>query len=1183
MEVIFALAGLALGLFILLCPIILLVWVLNARNRISALEQTTAELRKTITRLTLEQAGAGHNPQVSTATEQSKQPVSTTLTESAQPTFASVKTVSVTKTAEEAGESPNLGELGKPDPSPRPSSKPLPNREGVLRSGEELGWGQSNRGVAGDSTPLTPTGFAPLASLSPEGEGLLSLNSTAMAGSPPSQEHELSDDMPQFGAQADHGRAEEKPRHSQKPDPWLEASSYRKSTGNKESHHAWIGKLKTWLFGGNLVAKVGLLILFLGVSFLLKYAAQRIIIPIEFRLLGIVLADLALLGWAWHIRERRPLFSLPVQGAAIAILMLVTFGAYKLYGLFPGSMAFALLFLLTAFTCLLAVLQDALWLAIFGIAGGFAAPLLTTTGGGNHIGLFSYYAILNAGILVIALYRSWRLLNLIGFAFTFVIGTAWGVFRYTPEHYLSAQLFLMLFFGFYVLISLLYASRQAPNLKHYVDGTLVFGIPLVAFGLQYGLVKHIEFGLAYSALALGLFYIGTAVWLWQKQGTTLKLLTESFLALGVVFGTLAIPFALDGRWTSAAWALEGAGMVWVGLRQRQTMAWMFGLFVQFGAWLSFMGSVSGLDRLSAAESNLWLGFLLLSATAFLMAINFRNHAEKSESNQPNNFSPFATVFLAWAGIWMLAGAWTEIGLRSEGVRFANLLAVSGLLVAMILGVIARQMHWQVARTFSIFAQILAGLVFLWLAAFNDDYAFNSGQSLFAGPFLGGLLIALGAFFSSLFFHRQNEAEWSTLSRWLLGWAGFWWFAFVLHDWAWWVQDQYRLHQAIEAIREDSLFWCAYGLSVAMLAPVFALMAKRLHWIALRWFGVSVWLGLGFATFGLLDKLYLDEGMPYREAWLTYLALWAASEWLLFCWQRSGWLVTDFWLKNLHVLRTVGPWLMIWPVGRWWILAWLDLSNSGQQELLAEAGWFTSGSWARYVPAWVMMLVIVWLIRHARQSQWPVTPLADWYRQRLIPLAVGWSICLVIGWNLTQNGQMAPLPYLPILNPLDVTTGFSLILVLELYRLLQPDEPNSAKPAWLAKLPWFAALSGYAWLNLMLLRSVAVYMGIPYQVEPLFESQFIQTLLSLVWSVTALILMRVAAQRVWRKSWMLGAVLLGIVVGKLFLVDLSNVGGLERVVSFVGVGLLMLAIGYLAPFPSELDRTTGDEPPGPPKL
>ena len=130
---------------------------------------------------------------------------------------------------------------------------------------------------------------------------------------------------------------------------------------------AWLTKAREWLFGGNLVAKAGLLILFFGVSFLIKYAAARVTLPIELRLSGIVLADLALLVWGWRIRESRPTISLPVQGAALGILMLVTFGAYRMYDLIPGSLAFGLLFALTAFTCLLAVLQDAIWLAIFGI------------------------------------------------------------------------------------------------------------------------------------------------------------------------------------------------------------------------------------------------------------------------------------------------------------------------------------------------------------------------------------------------------------------------------------------------------------------------------------------------------------------------------------------------------------------------------------------------------------------------------------------------------------------------------------------------------------------------------------------------------------------------------------------------------------------------------------------------
>jgi uncharacterized membrane protein len=969
------------------------------------------------------------------------------------------------------------------------------------------------------------------------------------------------------------GSLETEPRPIPKPDPWQEAESYLNVTAQgKTPIPAWVIKIKSWLFGGNLVAKMGLMILFLGISFLLKYAAAHITVPIEYRLVGIVLADMALLSWAWRIRESRPSISLPVQGAAVAILMLVTFGAYKIYGLFPSSLAFLLLFALTAFTCLLAVLQDAVWLAVFGIAGGFAAPILTTTGGGSHIGLFSYYAILNTGILAIALYRSWRLLNLVGFAFTFIIGTVWGVLRYAPEHYLSVQLFLMLFFIYYVLITLLYASRQAPNLKHYVDGTLVFGTPLLAFGLQYGLVKGMAFGLAYSSLGLGLFYIAIALVLWKRRGTTLQLLTESFLALGIVFGTLAIPFALDGRWTSAAWALEGSAMVWVGLRQRQTLAWVFGLLVQFGAWLSFLGSVTGLDAVSAMQSNLWLGFLLLAATAFLMAINFRKQADESH---PVDFAAFATVFLALAAIWMLAGAWTEIALRTDGALQANLLAMSGLLVAILLAVIAWQMHWQIARSFALFAQILVGLVFLMAVFLPADSTGEAGQSLFAGPFLGALLISLGAFFSSGFFHRQDGLALSALSDRLLNWSGFWWFGFVLYAWAEWLQGEYRLSLHLEPYRADNLFWCAYGLSLVVFAPGFANLAERLRWRQLRWFGSSVWVALGLTTLDMLEDLYFNEGMPYLETWFTFLALWGMAEWLMFFWLNKEWNITLFWLKALHTLRIAGPWLMLWPVGHRLIADWLNTGTPKQQELLAEAGWFTAGSWARYLPAWAMMLVIVWVMRQTRLEAWPTHPLADWYRRVVIPLGVAWSVFLVALWNLNQNGLMEPLPYLPILNPLDLTTGFSLLLVMEALRLLREQGTGWAEPAWLAKVPWFAALSGYAWFNLMLLRSVAVYLDIPYQLDPLFDSQIVQTLLSLVWSGTSLILMWMAANRVSRKVWMFGAVLLGIVVVKLFLVDLSNIGGLERIISFVGVGLLMLAIGYLAPFPTDSDNESGN--------
>lgn len=939
----------------------------------------------------------------------------------------------------------------------------------------------------------------------------------------------------------------------------------------------WLLAAKAWLFGGNLVAKLGLLILFIGVSFLLKYTAARVTVPIEFRLAGIVLADIALLAWGWRIRLGRPAISLPVQGAALAVLMLVTFGAFRLYHLIPGSLAFALLFVLTVFTCVLAVLQDAMWLAIFGIVGGFAAPILASTGGGSHIGLFSYYALLNAGVFALALLRSWRPLNLLGFGFTFAIGTAWGVLHYTPDNYLSVQLFLLLFFAFYVSIPLAYARQQAVKLKHYVDGTLVFGTPMLGFGLQFGLVRGYPFGVAYSALALGLFYIGLATVLRRRD--KVALLADAFLALGIVFGTLAIPFALDGRWTSAAWALEGAGIVWIGLRQKQTLAWMFGLLVQAGAWLSFFGTVSGLSAQRAMASNLWLGFMLLSVTAFLMATRFRAQQDKGSKL----FGALAAVFLAFASIWLIAGAWTEIFLRTDGASQANLLVVSALSAAAALYCIARKMAWTLASGLALVAQAVAGVMLGVLALTQWSWT-SASPDLLDRPILGATLICAGALFSSWALMRHDGRAPGTtsygLSRLTMLWAGLWWFALILPDLAGWLAVRYQLMTTGTWRSDDILGASIYCMLLAANTLAIVLLARRLQWPLLRTLAQPTWIVLTIAGVAMLVRLYAGNQLPSAPAWLAYAALWLAGEWLLRVWRANGWPLGGKQLRVLHVVRSGGPWLMIWPVAAIWITRWLHGADSAEAQLLAESGWETSASWARFIPAWLMMAAVGWLMQRSRAGGWPVAPLAAWYQRRLIPLACAWALLLVAVWNLTQNGAMAPLPYVPLLNPLDLTTCFAMLMAYGCYRLVRDGAADGALrqrllaawPAhWVAPLPLLAALAAYGWFNLALLRTVSNYLKVPYEFDAMFASQFVQAMLSLVWSVTALLMMRLAARRALRTVWIGGAVLLGLVVAKLFLVDLSNVGGVERIVSFVGVGALMVGIGYLAPYPTQAEN------------
>ena len=120
--------------------------------------------------------------------------------------------------------------------------------------------------------------------------------------------------------------------------------------------------------------------------------------------------------------------------------------------------------LVAALAAALAVLQDARALAVIGALGGFATPLLVSTGSGNHIALFSYYLVLDLGIAAVAWHKTWRSLNLVGFFGTFIVATAWGALKYSPQNFASSEAFLIAFFLLFVVIMVLPARRAlAPD------------------------------------------------------------------------------------------------------------------------------------------------------------------------------------------------------------------------------------------------------------------------------------------------------------------------------------------------------------------------------------------------------------------------------------------------------------------------------------------------------------------------------------------------------------------------------------------------------------------------------------------------------------------------------------------------------------------------------------------------
>lgn len=378
--------------------------------------------------------------------------------------------------------------------------------------------------------------------------------------------------------------------------------------------------LARWLFESSWIAKVGIALVFIGVGALLRFAVKEgwLDFPIQMRLAGIAAAALGALAVGWRQREQKRIFALNLQGGAIGVLMMVVFAAYRLYALIPASASFAMLIVLVAGTAVLAIRQNALGLAVFGVVGGFAAPILSSTGDGNHVALFSFYVVLNLGILAISYARGWRILNTLGFLFTFVIATFWGVLRYHPDDFASTEPFLVVFFLFYLAIPLLPTLRgHDPARRDHVEGSLVFGTPLVGFALQSAMLHDNRPALALTALIMALVYVLLAMFVW-KQGRLARW-RAAYAGLALVFATLVFPLAFTSGTTTVLWAIEGALLVWIGLHQNERRLRWAGIGLQAIAAFALLDTPAPASDAVAVMNPRTLGALAIALSALFSA------------------------------------------------------------------------------------------------------------------------------------------------------------------------------------------------------------------------------------------------------------------------------------------------------------------------------------------------------------------------------------------------------------------------------------------------------------------------------------------------------------------------------------------------------------------------------------
>ena len=199
---------------------------------------------------------------------------------------------------------------------------------------------------------------------------------------------------------------------------------------------------------------------------------------------------------------------------------------------------------------------------------------------------------------------------------------------------------------------------------------------------------------------------------------------------------------------------------------------------------------------------------------------------------------------------------------------------------------------------------------------------------------------------------------------------------------------------------------------------------------------------------------------------------------------------------------------------------------------------------------VFATFVLW--RRPELFAWPRATLFAGYRNGWFAPA-GFLLAFGFVAGLIAEGTTAPVAYVPLLNPLEL----ALVATFALLYGLCEGSLRDLRKAW----PYV----GFALITSATLRAVHHWGNEPWSPQ-LFDSGVTQMALTLVWSLLGVGSWIIGSRRGNRRLWMGGALLMGVVLLKLIVLDRHYMGDMPGIASFVVVGLLMVGVGYIAPSP-----------------
>lgn len=322
--------------------------------------------------------------------------------------------------------------------------------------------------------------------------------------------------------------------------------------------------------GENILSKIAISILVIGIAFFVKYAIDKEWIN-EIARVGIgVLCGGIVLGFAHYLHKKFKAFSSVLVGGGIAIFYFTIGIAFHQYHIFDQTTAFIIMLLITGFSVFISILYDRIELAAISIIGGFATPFMVSTGQGNYQVLFTYILILDIGMLILAYLRKWNLINILAYVFTMILYFGWlqtKVIGQLNPPYKGALLFGAVFYLVFILMNIINNVKEKRKFAA-LDLTLLISNTFLFFGsgMQILTYYHPELKGIFSVLLAG-FNLICSFLLYKKFKADVKLV-YLMIGLTLTFITIAAPLQLHGNYITLFWALESVLLIWLAQKSQ---------------------------------------------------------------------------------------------------------------------------------------------------------------------------------------------------------------------------------------------------------------------------------------------------------------------------------------------------------------------------------------------------------------------------------------------------------------------------------------------------------------------------------------------------------------------------------------------------------------------------------------